>query len=314
MSRVRRRLGAARRGVRARFGAVRLRVMTRFFLPRRESSTAVLRYAALLDGQTLNLHAVLPPSLETADSAEILVRRRGSRHRVPARVYESGGRLLMDAAVLFGEQAGGLPVGRGRWKLRLRVAAGNRSRRLPLLLRELPAPSGGPTGAMSVSPVTGDRYRVGRTVRGDARVVCSEASPAAEVANVHTAHSGVELDLYLYGVRADSPVAEFVAAGHSIERPLFETVPGLWRVEVPLSEMVPDSGRRVHWDVMVHPGGRRRPLRLARRLHDVRDPGKVFGMRKVTVAPQRERLMVVEPRYTPAGNFRLTCSREAEGK
>ncbi|MFD4645412.1 hypothetical protein [Streptomyces sp. NPDC058441] len=314
MRRLRRYLGAGRRRIRARLAALRTWLMTRVFLPRRSGSAALLRYAALLDGQTLNLHAELPDSLPSVDRAQLLVRRRRRRHRVPVAVYESGDRLLMDAAVLFGDEAGGLPLTRGRWKLRLRVTAGRRSRTLPLVLWDIPMPTSGPTQAMKASPLTGDRYRVSRTVRGDLRVVCSAATPAAELANVHVEHARVEVDLYLFGVWAEEPVAEFVAAGRSVDRPLFEVVPGLWRVDVPLAEMVPEPGRRQHWDVMVHAEGHHRPLRLARRLHDVRDPDRVFGMRKIMVAPQRQQLMVVEPRYTPAGNFRLTCDRGAEGK
>ncbi|MCX3062575.1 hypothetical protein [Streptomyces beihaiensis] len=293
--------------------ALRTWLMVRVFLPRRTSKAALLRYAAFLDGQTLNLHAELPGSPEAVDWAQLMLRRRGSRHAVPVTVYESQGRLLMDAAVLFGDEAGGLPVGHGRWKMRLKVRTRRRTRTLPLVLRSVPTPTNGPTRAREVSPRTGDRYRLGRTVRGDARVVCSAANPAAELAGVHVAHARIEVDLYLFGVYAEEPVAEFVARGRSVDRPLAEVVPGLWRADVPLGEMVPDGAGRQHWDVLVHVEGVRRPLRLARRLHDVYNLDRVFGMREITVAPRPRNLMVVEPRYTPAGNFRLTCRRGPEG-
>ncbi|GHE78505.1 hypothetical protein GCM10014715_37170 [Streptomyces spiralis] len=307
----RRHLGRVRRRVDARLMTARTRLMNRFFLPRRAGRAARLGYAAVLDGQTVNLHAELPDSVREADRAEILLSRRHQRFRVPARVYAArDGRLLMDAAVLLGAAAGGVSVTPGRWKLRLRVSSGRRSRTLPLLLVEQTTPLSGSTGPMKYSPITADRYRLGRTLRGDARVVCTKAAPAAEVINVYIEHARIEVDLRILGVRADAPWAELVAAGRSVECPLDEVEPDVWRLEVPLAEMLPSTGQREHWNVMVHTDGRA-PLRLARRLHDVQTPERVFAMRKILVSPLRGTLMTIEPRYTPAGNLRFTCSDES---
>ncbi|MEW2304360.1 hypothetical protein AB0958_31125 [Streptomyces sp. NPDC006655] len=307
MSARRRLLAAVRRRAAVRLARPRAWLMNRLFLPRRAGRTARLRYAALLDGQTVNLHAELPGSVTEADHAEIVVLRRRHRHRVPARVYAGrDGRYLVDAAVLLGTGTRGVPVTPGRWKLRLDVGTGRRVRQFPLLLAELTKPPTGTTGPMKSSPVTADRYRLGRTVRGDARVVCAKARPAAEVVNVHIEHARIEVDLRLLGVGTDARQAEFVAAGRSVTRPLDEVEPGVWRVDVPLAEMVPTGSRRVHWDVLVHTDART-PLRLGRRLHDVQAPGRVFAMRKILVSPRRDTLMMIEPRYTPAGNLRFTC-------
>uniref|UniRef100_A0AAU3I485 Uncharacterized protein n=1 Tax=Streptomyces sp. NBC_01393 TaxID=2903851 RepID=A0AAU3I485_9ACTN len=288
--------------------------MSRFFLTRRAGRTARLRYAAVLDGQTVNLHAELPASVTAADLAEIVIWRRRRRHSLPARVYEGeDGRLLMDAAVLLGSQAGGVPVRPGRWKLRLRVRSGRRSRQLPLLMAELTAPRTGLTGPMTSSPLTADRYRLGRTVRGDVRVVCTKARAAAEVVNVHIQHARIDVDLRVFGAQMREPWAEVLAEGRRVRCPLEEVQPGVWRLAVPLDEMVPTSGRREHWDVMVHTGTRTL-LRLARRLHDVQAPGRVFTMRKILVSPRRGTLMRIEPRYTPAGNLRFTCSDAARAE
>lgn len=57
-------------------------------------------------------------------------------------------------------------------------------------------------------------------------------------------------------------------------------------------------------------------MRLGRRLHDVRNPLRVFAVQQAVVAPPGQDPLVVHPRYTPAGNFRVTCTRmpEAEGR
>ncbi|MFC3574731.1 hypothetical protein ACFOZ0_15890 [Streptomyces yaanensis] len=308
MSSRRRLFAAARRRAAARLSAPRAWLMKRLFIRRRAGRTARLRYAAVLDGQTVNLHAELPKSIAEADEAEIVILRGRRRYQLPARVYEDrDGLLLMDAAVLLGTETGGVPITPGRWKLRLRVHSGRRTRQVPLLLAELTTPRTGVTGPMTSSPVTADRYRLGRTVRGDARVVCAKAKPAAEVINVHIEHARIEVDLRVLGVRAEAPWAEFVAAGRNVTRSLDEVEPGVWRVEVPLADMLPSGGRREHWDVMVHTDAGAR-LRLGRRLHDVQAPGRVFAMRKILVSPRRDTLMRIEPRYTPAGSLRFTCS------
>ncbi|MEW2259993.1 hypothetical protein [Streptomyces sp. NPDC047869] len=303
-----------RRSANARLVAVRTRLMTRFFLPRRAGNAARLNYAAVLDGQTVNLHAELPGSLQGVDQAEIILSRRHQRFRSPARVYTArDGRLLMDAAVLLGAAVGGASVTPGRWTLRLRVSSGRRSRTLPLLLVEQTTPLNGSTGPMKYSPLTADRYRLGRTLRGDARVVCSKAKPAAEVVNVYIEHARIEVDLRVLGTGTDEPWAELVAAGRSVRCPLVEAEPGVWRLEVPLAEMVPFTKRPEHWNVVVHTEGHA-PLRLARRLHDVQTPERVFAMRKILVSPVRGTLMTIQPRYTPAGNFRFTCGDESGGE
>ncbi|MET8892633.1 hypothetical protein [Streptomyces albogriseolus] len=307
----RKQLRRMRRRAGARLVAARSRLMTRFFIPRRVGTTARLDYAAVLDGQTVNLHAELPARMRDVREAEILLGRRSRTFQVPARVRtDRDGRLLVSAAVLLGAAVGGASVTPGRWKMRLRVRSGRGSRTLPLLLVEHTTPLRGSTGPMKYAPLTADRYRLGRTLRGDARLVCIEAKPAAEVVNVYIEHARIEVDLRVLGTDAGRPWAELVAAGRSVECPLAEVEPGVWRLRAPLAEMLPSTGRAEHWNVMVHTDGHP-PLRLARRLHDVRTPERVFAMRKILVSPVRGALMTIQPRYTPAGNFRFTCGRES---
>ncbi|MGW2639754.1 hypothetical protein [Streptomyces sp. NPDC001348] len=302
----------APRGPRALLRHVRLWLMLRVFVPLRKNRTARLRYAAVLDGQTVNLHAVLPRSAQLPDRAAVVVRRRRSRHLAGARVYRGpDGELLMDAAILMGEEVGGVPAGPGRWKLGLRMHTGRRSRTVPLLLLQPPVPYEGPTKPMVASPVTGARHRVGRTVTGTARIVSSAPRPAVEVVKVRMSHAGVTVDCRVLGTRVDTPWAEFVAAGRRIRQPVHPLGPDTYRMEVPLDRMEPRSSRPEHWDVVLcQEAGP--SLRLGRRLHDVRNPRRVFAMPSMAMTPAGRSPMIVQPRYTPAGNLRVTCTRMPE--
>ncbi|WP_416980335.1 hypothetical protein [Streptomyces sp. T028] len=301
-----------RRPLRARAAALRERLMLGLFVPLRRKRTAQLRYAAILDGQTVNLHAQLPPSAGLPDRAEIVLRRGRRRHPAEARVHTGpDGEALVDAAILLGAEVGGVPVGTGRWRLRLRVHSGRRSRTLSLLLLQPPKPYEGPTKPMAASPVTGERHRLGRSLRGSARVVSTGARPAVEVTKVHLGHAGVTVDFRVLGTRAEEPWAEFVASGRRIEQPVTPLGPGTYRVDVPLGQMPPRGTRPDHWDVVLA-DRTGRPMRLGRRLHDVRNPLRVFAMRAMAITPHGHPPLIVQPRYTPAGNLRITCTRMPE--
>jgi hypothetical protein len=287
-------------------------LLRRVFLPWREDRAAVLRYAAVLDGQTVNLHAGMPDWVPADEHARIELRRRGRRHTADARIYrDHDGTVVMDAAVLLGQEVGGLALRPGRWKIRLRVRKGLRRRALSLLLLDMPKPYGGPTRPMDASTVTGARYRLGRTVTGSARVTCSPAPPSAEVVRVQTSHSGVEIVFRVVGGEPEAPWAEFVASGARLEAEVGELDDGLWHVSAPLHLMVPRRGRPEQWDVVLC-SDNLRDMRLGRRLHDVRNPKRVFAMRETAVTPVGRTPMLVLPRYTPAGNFRIQCSPMAE--
>ncbi|MFD4372237.1 hypothetical protein [Streptomyces sp. NPDC058486] len=313
MGSIRRRLGRARRAAVRRIAApLRTRLMRGVFLPLRGRRSARVLYAAVLDGQTMNLHVELPPAARAADSAELLLGSGRSPHRAPARVHtDRAGRVLVDAAVLLGTETGGVPVPTGATRLRLGVRTGRRSRSYPLLMVEAPHTYRGTTRPMGASPISGDRYRVGRTLTGSARLRRAPARPGAEVVDVHIEHARIDVRLRLVGLPAEDPWCEFVASGRRIRCALTETEPGLWQAEAPLAGMYPRSGRREHWDVLVH-SGERSPYRVARLLHDLSDPQRVLAMRAVVVAARKDSLMAVEPRYTPAGNLRFTCRRVEE--
>ncbi|MFJ1588885.1 hypothetical protein ACIOD0_01345 [Kitasatospora albolonga] len=301
-------LGSAFRRAAALAVALRSWLLLRVFLPLRSGRTARLRYAAVLDGHTVNLHAELPGALPPPDRAELVLKRGRQRYESPARVYEGpDGGLLMDAVLLLGAEVGGAPVTAGRGQLRLRLTTGRRTRQLPLLLVDLPAPYKGPTKPMTASGVTGQRHRIGRSATGNARVVTADARPGAEVVKVHITHAGITVDFRVLGTRVDDPRAEFLASGRRLRQPVTVGGDGVIRVEVPLEEMAPRRARPEHWDVVVC-GASGAGLRLGRRLHDVRNPLRVFAMRATVIAPPGRRPLLVQPRYTPAGNLRVTCT------
>jgi hypothetical protein len=294
-----------------RLAALRTWLLVHVFLPRRVRRAAVLHYAQVLDGQTMNLHAELPDSAPLGDSAELELKHGRRRFRVPVHLYEDReDRLLMDAAVLLGAGPGGLPVTSGRWRTTLLIEDGRRTRKYQLLLVDPPVPYEGPTKPMDASPVDGLRHRLGRTVAGSLTVVTADPKPLAEVQRVDLSHSSLVVDFRTYGITLDGPWAEFTASRRRIERPLEALPGGAWRVVVPLEEMPPVKATD-HWDVSVA-SKNSRTLRIGRRLHDVRNPLRVFSINKAVVAPRGRAPMIVHPRYTPAGNLRVTCSRMPE--
>ncbi|WP_202486087.1 hypothetical protein [Streptomyces sp. SID4985] len=309
-SAVTRRASAVPRRLRPRAVLLRARLMG-FLIPLRRRAAQV-RYAGILDGQTVNLHVQLPASAGLPEQAEIVLSRGRHSHPTEARVYRgTEGETFVDAAVLLGAGVGGLPIGTGRWRVRLRVRTGRRTRTLSLLLVEPPVPYAGPTKPMEASPVTGERHRIGRSVRGSVRVVSADARAAVEVAKVHLEHSGLTVDFRVLGTRFEAPWAEFTASGRTVERAVTALGPDILRVEVPLGEMAPRGVRPEHWDVQLR-DATGRSLRLGRRLHDVRNPLRVFAVRRLAVTPPGLTTMIVQPRYTPAGNLRVTCTRMPE--
>jgi hypothetical protein len=302
---------AAARRIRRPAAALRTLLLVRVFLPRR-TKAGRLHYAAVLDGQTVNLHAELPGTLSFPGEAEIELVQGRTRYTAPARIYQDAdGRLLCDVAVLLGEGAGGLPVGDGESKVRLHLRSGSRSRRIPLVLTELPEPYDGPTKPYSVSPVTGQRHRLGRSATGNLRIVTTTVRAMAEVVRIDLFHTGLAVEFRVLGAPPANPRVDFVARGRRLTAPVEYEPNGVWRVAVPLDQMSPGNREQLHWDVMVH-GDSGPVLRVGRRLHDVRNPQRVFTIASTTVAPGGGEPMIVHPRYTPAGNFRVTCRRMPE--
>lgn len=300
------------RALRRRTARVRSVLLRRYFLPRRQGRAPVLHYAAVLDGQTVNLHARMPHWARPDEDARIELKRRGRRLTTDAKVYtDHDGGVAMDAAVLLGQEVSGLPLTPGRWKIRLRLSRGARRRALPLLLVDLPVPYGGPTRPMEASAATGDRYRLGRSVTGSAQVTFSRPQPSAEVVRVHVTHSQVDVTFRVVGGEPQAPSVEFVASGRRLEAGVERFDGGLWQVSVPLHLMAPRRDRAEQWDLALS-SDNLRTMRLGRRLHDVRNPGRVFAYRQTAVTPVGLHPMLVLPRYTPAGNFRIQCSPMTE--
>ncbi|MFE5401214.1 hypothetical protein ACFQ9Z_07360 [Streptomyces sp. NPDC056580] len=146
---------------------------------------------------------------------------------------------------------------------------------------------------------------------GNLRIATATPRSAAEVVRVDLSHTGLTVDFRLIGAEAGDPWVEFAASGRTLTRPAEQCFEATWRVSVPLEEMSPTRRDVLHWDMTAcFVSGR--SLRIGRRLHDVRNPQRVFGISAMAVAPPGTAPMIVHPRYTPAGNFRVTCSRMPE--
>lgn len=139
----------------------------------------------------------------------------------------------------------------------------------------------------------------------------SPSQPSAEVVRVHVAHSQVEVAFRVVGGEPEAPWAEFVASGRRLKVDVDRLDGGLWQVSVPLHLMAPRRDRAEQWDLVLC-SDNLRDMRLGRRLHDVRNPGRVFAFRQTAVTPVGRHPMLVLPRYTPAGNFRIQCSPMTE--
>jgi hypothetical protein len=268
----------------------------------------VVSYAAVLDGHTLNL-CVLLPAETPGDAAEVTFRQGRRRLHAPARIRRTAdGRLQAEAAVLLGAGLGGLPVDAGRWKAGLLLGG---SRRLPLVLPEPTGPQHGLTRQQAGSVMTGLRHRIGRTTFGTLRLHVSPLRPSAEVVQVHLDLSGVQVDFRVVGDTAAEGEVEFVARGRTLRIRPQRLGDRLLRVAAPLTAMTPARRRPEHWDVVFCAADGRR-LRLGHRLHDLHDPARVRTQARTAVAAPGAAPLVVEPRYTPAANFRITCSRMTE--
>ncbi|WP_018539114.1 MULTISPECIES: hypothetical protein [unclassified Streptomyces] len=306
---------AARRRLIAALAPARARLIAKVCYPVRSRWSAAVRYAAVLDGHTLSLHAVLPAGVREGfegRAAQLTVSRRGMRHRVPVRVYRDGdSRLVMDATVLLGADLGGLPVRAGRWRLTLVLRGPSGRKRVPLALAVPPTPYGGPTRPMTTCPRTGMRHRAGRTFTGRLRLVCASPAAQAEVARTELRYTGADVEFRVLGSRRSRWEVEFASAGRSLTRRAAHLGDGLLHVSLPVEEMFPRR-RKENWTLYARPvkGGPR--IALGRRLHDVRNPLRVFAIRHIVMAVGEGRIMRVQPRYTTAGTLRFTCEQMPE--
>ncbi|MFF4606539.1 hypothetical protein ACFY12_27880 [Streptomyces sp. NPDC001339] len=296
------------------------------FMPAAHGSAARVRYAGVLDGHTLNLHAVLPDEAlpdeaapDTAVPASLVFVNGERRVRTEARLRrDAAGRLCASATVLLGADIGGLPVTEGRWRLALELAASPATVRLRLLGDGSPALAG-PTRARTTCPRTGRRHRLGISPSGQLRLTVAPPLPRAEVLRLEHSFTGASLLFATYGPAGRGPgdggaqpVVELVEQERRLlRRHAADPLPGddgAWRVAVPLASMVDTSARQVWSFRLPRPSGGGRPLDIGLRDHDLRAPRRVLTPPRFTVRAEDGTFVVVKPQYTRRGALQLVCT------
>ncbi|MQY09325.1 serine/threonine-protein kinase [Actinomadura macrotermitis] len=260
-------------------------------------------YFAVLDGSTLNLHAVLPAGVD--GPAEVVFARHGRELRAPAEPAP-GGRVT--AVTVLGAAQGGVPLTPGGWRVGLAVRTARGERAVGLLARA-GDDLDGPTAADPPCPRSGARYTPGSSATGHCLLRVTVPEPSAEVVRFERTLARIEIGVRLVAVDAGRLAVRFQARGNGPAHTVAADRDGDgFRVRVPLAAMARDGrgGERV-WDVFAEPPGHR-PLRLGRHLHDVRDPRRVLRIPQGTVATGPAALLRVRPYYTGNGDLALGCA------
>ncbi|MBH1937952.1 hypothetical protein I5Q34_27405 [Streptomyces sp. AV19] len=307
---------AVRNSVRAGVATGRDILVDSALMPAAHGSAARVRYAAVLDGHTLNLHAELPADTPVDTPARVVLTRGATELRAEARAHrDDAGRPCVSATLLLGDEISGLPLGTGRWTLALELDASPAAVRLRLLGDGAPGLSG-PTRARAACPYTGQRHHLGLAISGRLRLTVAPAPSRAEVLRIERSFTGAGLLFAIHGpaaagTRGSLPVVEMVEPRHRrVLRRTAEPLPGdddAWRVTVPLAEMV-DASSQVWKFRLPGQAGRGKPLDLGRRDHDLRAPRKVLTPAAFTVRAADGAFVQVRPQYTRRGALQLVCT------
>ncbi|MEV5576536.1 hypothetical protein AB0L06_41455 [Spirillospora sp. NPDC052269] len=278
--------------------------------------SAEVSYFAVLDGCTLNLHARLPEAVD--GPAELEFVRAGRRLRAPVDPVVAG---ELAATVPLGEATGGVRLTRGGWRIGLRVHTTTGERAFTLLggARVL-GTWDGPTTLTPPCPLTGMRFVPETSTTGMCLLRVADPEPSAEIVGLDLTFARITVDFELVGATAAAQAAvRFQSRGkaggsapaHTVAATPVER-PGargpVFRVTVPLRQMASGSGSRERlWHLFAEPSGHR-PLRLGRRLHDVRDPRRVLRVAQRMLAVTPGALLRVRPYYTGSGDLVLACA------
>lgn len=271
---------------------------------------ATATYFGVPDGHTLNLQVLLPPD-DTPASAELILRRARTEHRVAA-VLRAGadGTWHAEATALLGTRPGAIPLGRGGWRLwlELTTASGERHR---LPVRQAPAEQTrtGPTVAAPLCPDTGTRFRPVASTLGACRIVVTPGRPSAEVVRLAVDPGRAEISGRFVGaVDATGAVAEFRRVGDGALRARAMAVSGdLFRIELPLAALVPAPGAEDIWEIGVRLAGGRRLL-VGRFLHDLQHIRRTLRPYEKPMLVPGGALFHLRLQYTLAGRLNLICT------
>jgi hypothetical protein len=283
-------------------------------LMRHARHVAATTFVGVLDGHTLNVHAVLPtfdgvrPTLAT-----LLFAREKSCRQTPLTVGATyDGAWEAEGTVVLGDGPGRLSLSAGVWRLRMDVIlASGEKRRLDL--RQLAVREShrdGPTVATPSCPDTGSRYQPSTSSFGVWRIAVRPGRPRAEVVRLRVDVAGAEIiGRFVQVADPTGATAEFMRRGDGLTHATPVSVEGdLFRVRAPLADMIPAAGAKDIWDVRVRVAEQHR-LRVGRYLHDLSNL-------KAVIRPFERRMLMpdgavihLRPYYTPAGSLALACTR-----
>lgn len=276
---------------------------------------AACDFLGVLDGRTLNLHAVLPaPTDGGTCRAELALVRDRRVLTCPATIRQGpDGRLEVEVLARLGQGPGEIPLGKGIWSMALTVGLpGSVERQFALRVAE-PEDTGGPTTTMPPHPVSGWHYRPTRSRQGLAQLTVIAPRARAEVARINITHTESRIQARLVGVRM-SEGAEVVftprAAGPDVVVPI-DTVDDTFEFVVPVAELSSGPpGHEVVWEAWVRTSPTRM-IRLGRFLHDLRDPRSVLRASRASLPLGGDEFVGYRPYYTQTGNLAVACLRFA---
>lgn len=272
-------------------------------------------FLGVLDGRTLQVHALLPAGTDPAPRAELLLVRGRHVRRCPATLRpHPDGRLSVEVLARLGDGPGEIPLGKGTWSLAVAVVDRDQSeRRYGLRIAE-PADRPGPTVAVPPHPVTGWTYWPGRGVKGVAQLTVT--GPAAQAEVVALDHSGAQARIRarLVGVRRlEEPAVVFSPRRGGTDHVVpIAPVDGRFEVTVPVADLVtaaPDRpDEEIIWDVRVRVAPARL-VRIGRFLHDLREPRSVLLTSRVILPLGGDDFASYRPYYTASGGLAVAVLR-----
>ena len=304
---------AAASGLRARIARVVERA-TRF----RFAGTAVLKDAAVLDGRTLTGLAVIG-GLREHDRANVLLvaRRSDGKQRTTAigPPNQRQGQLTIPFAVPL-EDAGGLDLRRGEWRLALAYrTAGGAQRPIPTMGTILARGRRSPAVWNPRSPRTGRRYRPSVDDDGNLLLTVVRFPTHAEVERVRLSGTQLSIEGRIVGSpklarraeRADVAVAVVRVDGTQRRRFPARVSDGTFSASIPLGRL--RFTQDAEWVVRLRIG-KAKPLVVRRVLTDLREPAAVYrypvarlrGRRRVTTTYDDKTALLLQcRRLSPPG-------------
>ncbi|MGX6601613.1 hypothetical protein ACWKSP_05665 [Micromonosporaceae bacterium Da 78-11] len=272
-----------------------------------------VRYAAVLDGRTMNLDIALPAGEAPPVTVTVVLTGR-QRLTGPGRIRSTvDGVVQVSATVLLGED--GLPVHtERRWTISCVVTdAAGRRRNHPLLGAPEPRRvTSGPTIVAPLCPRTGRRYQVETDPAGRTILTVQQAKRLAEVAEVHAGWTVASLQIRTVGFRYEqAPDLRFTLRDDGAVRAVPTSLDGdRLAVALPASLLAETvTAKECLWDLHLVNG--RREIAVTSTLHDLTDPKAVLRLPTSIISISDGVAVRIRPYFTPRGRLVLACLRLA---